>query len=226
MNRAHFHFYQLGYRRNPFGALTAAEWAAVAVLPSPVNLLLAVSPQNWQLLGPMGSGKTTSLLGLEAHFAALGQRVAYEYLPDGQSRFVTDTAELDLFLLDEAQRLSGRERRRLLRLVEHGRIRLIISSHEDLSPLFARWRRPLASVWLATEISVAHYWAVLERRLAYFALPDRERVTLAETAVSFLYDTFGHNMRDAEYFLYEVWQRQDAPITLDAHHLAAIHHAL
>ncbi len=226
MNRAYFYFHKLGYRRNPFGALTADEWANVAVLPTAVAPLLQPFTGNWQLLGPMGSGKTTSLLGLQVHLAAQGLRVTYEYLPEGQNCFVTGPDGWDVFLLDEAQRLKWRERRRLMQAVKNGRYRLIVSSHEDLTPLFARWRLPLTSVSLAATVSPAHYREVLNRRLAYFALPGMERVTLGETAVRFLFDTFGQNLRAAEYFLYEVWQRQETVTELSAEQLAALWQAL
>lgn len=222
MTRAYFFFHQLGYRRNPFGALTAEEWAAVAVLPTAVAPLFQMTQGHGQLLGPMGSGKTTTLLGLRAHFAARGAAVVYEYLPQGQTWFETEPAGLDLFLLDEAQRLTWRQRRRLMNGVRDGRLRLIMSSHEDLTPLFARRKLPLLTVSLADQASPAHYAAVLAQRLAFFALPDAARVTLGETAVQFLYDTFGQNMREAEYFLYEVWQRQEAVVEISGAQLAAM----
>ena len=62
----------------------------------------------------------------------------------------------------------------------------------------------------------------LAQRLAFFALPDAARVTLGETAVQFLYDTFGQNLREAEYFLYEVWQRQEAVGEITGAQLAAM----
>jgi hypothetical protein len=208
MTRPFFSFHTLGYRRNPFGALTAEEWAAVAV-PSPeVVAASEYSRSHLQLLGPMGSGKTTALRWLAARYAAQGVSACYEYLAEGERRFVTDLAGVGVFLLDEAQRLSWRERRRLVGVGENGRLRLILSSHEDLTPLF--WRRglPLETVWLTEELTLDHCRAVWQRRLDYFALPGRERVGLGETAVVYLYHTFGQNLREAEYFLYEVWQRQ------------------
>lgn len=222
MNRAYFHFHKLGYRRNPFGALTAEEWAAVAVLPSAAVPLLA-SAGHWQILGPMGSGKTTCLLGLQAHFVDHKRVVAYEYLPEGQNWFETPADGLDLFLLDEAQRLRRRERRRLMDLARSGGFRLIVSSHEDMTPLFARWQLPLSTVSLAAQASPEHYQAVLARRLNYFAMPGLARVSLGETAVHFLYDTFGQNLRAAEYFLYEVWQRQETAVEINGEQLAAFY---
>ncbi len=220
MNRTFFHFHKLGYRRNPFGALTAEEWADVAVLPGVTVPLLLSSVGHWQILGPQGCGKTTSLLGLQGHFAHHGWRAGYEYLPEGQSWFASDPGEMDYFLLDEAQRLQRRERRRLLDLVRQGGFRLIVSSHEDLTPVFARANVPLSTVSLTTQVSPEHYQAVLVKRLNYFALPGVPQVTLGETAVHFLYETFGENLREAEYFLYEVWQRQETAVEISGEQLA------
>ncbi len=208
MTRPFFSFHALGYRRNPFGALSAEEWAAVAVPPPEVVAALENSRSHLQLLGPMGSGKTTALRWLAARYAAQEVSAAYEYLAEGERRFVTDLTELAVFLLDEAQRLSWRERRRLVGVGENGRLRLILSSHEDLTPLFRRRGLPLETVWLADGLTLDQYRAIWQKRLDYFTLPGRERVWLGETAVIYLYQTFGQNLREAEYFLYEVWQRQ------------------
>ena len=59
---------------------------------------------------------------------------------------------------------------------------------------------------MATAVTPATYAAWIERRLAYFALPQTPAAALAPDAIQFLYDTFGPNMREAEYFMYEVWQ--------------------
>lgn len=206
MTRPYFSFHALGYRRNPFGALTAEEWAAVAVPPPALVGVLENSRSHLQMLGPMGSGKTTALRWLTAEAANRGVSARYEYLAEGERRYASDLAGVEMFLLDEAQRLSWRERRRLVG--ENGRLRLILSSHEDLAPLFRRRSLPLQTVRLADGLTLDHYRAIWQKRLDYFALPGRERVRLGETAVAYLYQTFGQNLREAEYFLYEVWQRQ------------------
>ncbi|MBI3910385.1 MAG: hypothetical protein HY320_05560 [Armatimonadetes bacterium] len=205
----YFPFHALGFRCNPFRALTDEEWAEVAVLPEAIAAVLARGFVHLQILGPMGSGKTTVLLGLTTRFRQEGGRVAYEYLPDRQHRFRTRVRDLDLFLLDEAQRLSLYQRARLLSAAakqsQEG-VRLVVSSHEDLAPLFARRALPLATVRLDA-LTTAHLRPVLEQRLAYFALDGAPRVTFAPDAVHYLQETFGADLRAAEHFLYEVFQR-------------------
>lgn len=208
MTSRYFPFYALGFRSNPFRALTNAEWAEVAVLPKSVASVINSGFNHLQILGTTGSGKTTTLLGLTARFAQTGTRTAYEYLPHDQHRFGTNVSGLEILLLDEAQRLSPRERHRLLATVarSRGKLRLVLSSHEDLTPLFAHRALALTTVRYDA-ITEDHLQAVITRRLTYFALTDVPSVTVAPDALSYLWQTYGVNLRAAEYLLYEVFQR-------------------
>jgi hypothetical protein len=209
-----FPFYAIGFKCNPFRALTDDEWAAVAVLRLALQARLAHGFEHLQLLGPLGHGKTSGLLALAAHLRRAKQRVAYEYLAEGQSRFVTRTPAVDYFLLDEAQRLSGRERDRLLRLPG---VHFVLGSHEDLSPLFAARRLALATIRIDNDED--HLRTILERRLAYFAHDGAPTITFDAAAVRFLHQTFGGNLRAAQYFLYEVFQRFPPPGAISADRL-------
>ena len=68
MQRPFFHFPHIGYSRNPFGALIDEEWVAISVLPPVIERILADGFEHLQLLGPMGIGKSTTLLALQAEF--------------------------------------------------------------------------------------------------------------------------------------------------------------
>lgn len=200
MSNLYFPFHRLGYQCNPFRAVTDAEWVALAIVPESIEQVL--SQPNFQILGDKGHGKTTTLLALAARFGAQGQRVAYEHLEVEQNRFITDLAGLDIFLLDEAQRLTKRERERLL----GGRLRLILASHEDLTPLFTRFGLRLATVQFDSA-PLAHVTAVLERRLAFFALAgSSQRVAIQPEAIQLLHTTFGADVRKIELALYEVFE--------------------
>ncbi len=216
--RPFFFHHSLGFRRNPFGALERDEWVAVAVLPPTLMVRVDSQSSHVQLLGVMGSGKTTTMLKLVDHLSASGVRLAYEYLAEGERQYKTDTAVLSTFLLDEAQRLTRRERRRLITAAGTG-LRLILSSHEDLTPLFRRWQQPLLTINLEKTLTPDFYGRMLTRRLEYFALPNRAHTTLSTDAVQWLYEMFYPNMRDAEYFLYEVWQKETAVREVTAVHL-------
>ncbi len=218
--RPFFFHHQLGFRRNPFGALVDEEWAAIAVLPDAIEELLPAAFTHLQLLGAKGCGKTTSLLKLADYFSETDQhlRIQYEYLAEGERRMHSDTAVSDLFFLDEAQRLNRRARRQLLTSIASraDQFRLVFSSHKDLSPHFARKGISLHTIHLEKTVTLAQYKKMLRHRLEYFALPDKKGITIAPDAVQFLYDTFFPNFRAAEYFLYDVWQRQTAVCELTA----------
>lgn len=202
-----FHFHSLGFQRNPFGALSDEEWVATAILTPAVQKWL-VSDAHIQLIGPKGSGKSTTLRWLTAHLQNQNPQanVVYEYLPEGVSRFVTQLIDLDVFLLDEAQRLNGWQRRRWVRGVKNGRFRTLFSSHEDLTALFVRKKLPLKTINLDQQISLDLYKQMLQRRLMVLAIDGNPQVTFSAEAISFLYDTFQLDLREMEYFLYEVWQ--------------------
>jgi len=220
--RRFFFHHTLGFRRNPFGALADDEWIAVAILPDTITKLLFTNFTHLQLLGSMGAGKTTSLRKLTDHYAQSNRRVAYEYLAQGERVMKTDTAVLDILLLDEAQRLNRRSRRKLLASAAQfsGKgLQLILSSHEDLTPHFARRNLPLVTIDLNETHTLAHYERLLAHRLAYFALPGAVHTRLAPDAMRWLYEMFYPNMRDAEYFLYDVWQRETAVREITAVHL-------
>jgi hypothetical protein len=206
----YFPFYALGFRCNPFRALTNAEWGEAAILPESVASIITGGFTHLQILGATGSGKTSTLLGLTARFTQAGRRAGYEYLPNGQHRFGTNVRGLEILLLDEAQRLSPRERDRLLATVAKGsagNLRLVLSSHEDLTPLFTQCALPLATVSYDA-ITEEHLRAVITRRLAYFALTsDVPSVTVTPDALSYLWQTYGVNLRAVEHLLYEVFQR-------------------
>lgn len=207
MNRF-FPFHHLGLRCNPFRALTDEEWVEVAVLPERVEELLASEAgAHVQLLGDQGRGKSTALRSLAARLADRGRRVRYEYLGEGRNRFETDAKELDVFLLDEAQRLNGGERRRLLSLAGRTPLRLIISSHEDMAVVFQRMG--LSVQTLTVEVGdEEHFRRIIERRLAYFALDPHRPPDLAEELVSRVWAEFGSDLRSAERFLYEALQEK------------------
>ncbi len=223
--RPYFHFHQLGLRANPFGALVAEEWADVAVLPPVLQSVLARGFDHLQLLGPKGVGKTTTLHKLMALWLDNGRSAAYEYIPEGQTVYFGSLAGLDAYFLDEMQRLRWLERRRLLREVAQSGCQLVCASHVDLTRWFEGFGLAVTTVWLETAVTRDLYAAVLTSRLAAFALP--EGVVAGETAVSFapsainwLHTTFGADLRQAEYFLYDFFQTLNAPQAITGKMLA------
>lgn len=228
VSRNYFPFFCLGFRSNPFRALTGEEWAGIAVLPETVAAALTQSEKHLQILGAAGRGKTTALRAIQAREKTEGRAAAYEYLPLGKRRFSTLVRGLGLFCLDEAQRLDAWERRRLVRTAAaREAARLVLAGHEDLTPLFAKHRIPLTTVRLDT-VSVAHIQQLLEKRLDFFALsppPSSPRVTFRADALEWLCDVFGSDLRAAEHLLYEVFQELTEPTPITAERLRAVHAA-
>jgi hypothetical protein len=223
--RPYFFHYALGYRQNPFAALTTAEWTAVAFVPLAVAQVVA-DGGHVQLLGPKGVGKTSVLLKLGQQLAEVGQRVVYEYVPEGQRRFFSQSAGLDVWLLDEVQRFSWHWRRRWAQQVRANGLRCIFSAHEDMTGYLRGDERPLHTLHLDQLKQPADYEQWIARRLAYFALPGQERVQLTAAAVGWLWQTFGPDMRAAEYFLYELFQQEGLPLWVDVGELNAGHSGL
>ena len=213
----YFPFHDLGFRANPFRALADDEWAAIVVLPAGA-VQAADAGGHLQVLGERGHGKTSTLLGLQAHLRRAGRAASYEYLPEWQEVFHSPLDGVDIFLLDEAQRLKPAERTRLIGAAQAGR-RLVLGSHEDLTALFAAAGLPLTTLLLDTG-GRSHLEALLARRLAFFALsPETPVVTLDETAVTYLDAAFGGNLRAMQWFLYEVFQSLTRPGAISADQL-------
>ena len=201
-----FHFHSLGFTRNPFGALNDDEWLSIAILTPRLQKALQTAT-HVQIIGPKGCGKSTALRWLTAHLQQENElSVVYEYLPEGSKRFNSKFDRLDVFLLDEAQRLNRRERRRWLKGVRNGRLRTIFSSHVNLTGLFERFKMQLTTINLESQISLEHYANILNKRLGAFALDSQPKIWFSDDAVLFLYNTFQLDLREMEYFLYEVWQ--------------------
>lgn len=188
--------------QNPFQALTEEEWAEIVVWPDAAATAFN-QPTHLQLLGPTGSGKTSLLLAGHARLRYdPARRVKLEYLAEGESRRRTPLNQLDVYLLDEAQRLNWWERKKWVAAAAHQPIRLIFSSHQDMTPLFQPYRLPLTTIRLDT-LTPSHLQTLLERRLAHFASP----ITFTPETITYLWQRFSPNWRDLEFFLYDVWQQ-------------------
>lgn len=219
MTYAHFPFYAIGFRANPFQVLTDEEWVKVAVIPPLFEQAIRQASDHIQLVGAMGRGKSTTLLALQAQMNAGGQVVPMEYIPRGQHRLTTRLDGVSAFILDEAQRLWSWEWWRLHQWAKRPEHRLIFSSHVDMGFVFGAMGLALTTLSLDYSACIAE---ILQRRLAYFALEDPPPICLTPDAISYLKARYGSNLRGIQYFLYEVFQRFPSRGALTADGLKAV----
>ncbi len=203
-------FPDIGFQCNPFRAMTREEWIRAAIIPETVRRAIAAGG-HIQLLGDAGSGKTSSLLALGDQFRIAGMRSRYEYIPRKEKSYRTKTDGVEIFLLDEAQRLSrggflsSNEMARLLDAAKNG-VRLILGTHEDLSGAFRS--RGISPVTVTLAAPAAEELALLlQRRLNQFSLKPIH-TKFSPEAADWLRSEFGANLRTMEYFLYDYFQAE------------------
>ncbi len=216
----YFPFYRLGLTRNPFGTLSDEEWLAVTVLPDVIEQALATGFDHLIMLGDKGRGKSTTLHYLKVYFAVQGQRTGYERLPRWHWRYHTDTSALDVFCLDEAQRLAPWVTTRLFRERERHGLRLIIGTHRDMTLGFRLRGLNVFTVRLERAITRERLNAILQRRLDVFAHEDGPYIHFAPDAVDWLWATFRDDLRTMNTYLYAAFQRLDAPGPVTRKHLS------
>jgi hypothetical protein len=199
-----FPFQRIGFECNPFRALNREEVPRLAIIPEEIKNVCWESAEHLQILGAAGTGKTTLLLGICGGEYWDGQAPGYEYLAEGDQSYQTDMQAIDVFLLDEAQRLDRSSLHRLKNSANEG-TRLIFSSHRDLSNEFRRDGLNLRSVVIETPSRV-QIRDILLKRLVYFSLGDSPKLDFTGDAIDFLYQTFGSDIRSMMDLLYEVFQ--------------------
>lgn len=204
--------FSAGYRGNPFRVPSEEEWQALALLPDSVERALATG-HVVQLLGERGRGKSTTLRAIAARWETMGAETVLEYMKRGRSRFATNTAGLEAFLLDESQRLANSERTRLAAAAADGRFRLAFSSHEDLTPCFRRRGVTVVTCRL-DDTAAALAPALIERRLAFYARPGASRARLTPPAVAAVVVHFGGDLREMMAFLYEIFAGLTGPAAI------------
>ena len=197
-------FHRIGFGSNPFRALNRDEIGKVAVISNEIINAYKNSLDHMQILGSEGRGKTTTLLGLASHTFPENWAYSYEYLADGQSSYRTDLSDLNIFVLDEAQRLDNANISRLVDSASNG-LRIVFSSHEDLSDVFQRKDLRLSSFRVEVESS-AQIDEIISRRLEVFSREATPDITLSKQAMDFLHITYGTDIRGMLDLLYDVFQ--------------------
>jgi len=200
-------FAQWNLRYNPFGELTAAECAQVAVFdPEPYIEVLRCGRAAVQFIGDCGRGKSTRLLTIQQR---VGSEAAFIYLP----AFAAVTPQWwlqlwrlrgDLLIIDEAQRIARPLRSRLFR---RGRP-LVLGTHRDLTRSLQRAGYQVTTVPVGPGNNAQHVRRMANARLAAARLAPGEVPQMSLAEAQQLVNRFGDDLRAIQYFLYHQVQHQ------------------
>lgn len=193
--RSPYHCWNL--LRNPFGELTRQERAELAVVDVTMYLAeLRAGRTALQFLGDQGRGKTTHLLALRGSLPG----AEYVYLPeDGPRPLIPSTRPL---LLDEAQRLSRWQRRRVFAVTGP----LVIGSHEDHTQELKRAGYRVVTHLVADVASPERLQAMLNLRIEAARADVGPLPLVSEAFAVELHARFGPDIRGVEHYLYDLFQ--------------------
>ncbi len=222
LEQRYFPIWKLGYRSNPFRALTLDEWRRVAILPKELEQLIDYPPPLTQLLGEKGAGKTSILLALQEAFHERSIPACYEYIPVGKAGFDTTLVETRVFLLDEAQRLSSSSRLRLLssHAATGSPDHVFLASHEDLHADADEFEIPIFTVDLHRHDREL-VESMIERRLQFFQKKGREGIRPSQEALEYAIKTCSSDLRKLESLLYEAYQTWNHRDSISKDHIIA-----
>ena len=182
-------FQDLNLSRNPFGEPSLAARVDLAVarpIPAPRGRVV-------QLVAPQGRGKSTVLLA-QLRFL----REAVYWRAGGESDRPRPASEDSVLLLDEADALSSRALRRVVRPWA----RVIAATHVDLS---RRLGRPTDTIALPP-LDLESFRTYLARRMEWARLGPGPIPRFADAFVVELWRQYGGNLRLLEHALYETFQ--------------------
>lgn len=185
--------------RNPFGELTRAERAELAVVEDMDAWLAALTDSRTaiQFFGDCGFGKTTHLLAIEKRLAS----AAYVYYPETGRRPVLPRQRP--LLVDEANRMGWRQHLQLLR----GAGPIVIGTHVDYSWRLRRAGFCVLNVNVEQPKEPALLAKILNRRVEASRVDEGLPIPLIdEEFAEQLLKQLGSNLRRIEHFLYERFQ--------------------
>jgi hypothetical protein len=186
-------------RRNPFGELTRAERAELAVVDELDEWIRALADNRMalQFVGDCGFGKTTHLLAIERRLAS----AKYVYYPETGPRPALPSQRP--VLVDEADRMGWRQHLRLLR----GGGPIVIGTHVDYSWRLRRAGFQVLNVNMKQPKEPSLLAKILNRRVEASRLNEGRPIPLIdEDFAEQLLRRFNSNLRRIEQFLYERFQ--------------------
>lgn len=230
MSYLQFPFEHLNLRWNPFGEVPAEERGRLAVLDIERFVARLGKPGfAVEFVGDCGRGKSTRLRYLWDHFEdAPFMRVAE--LPQAgffRGCFSKNSLPIHgklpkeilatswpLLFLDEAQFLSRRQRRRLIKPTSS----FAVATHESLAADFERAGLEYESVQVGG-VSVELIDGIIKRRIEWARRASGPVPGVSRAAIEGLIERHGDNIRFMERHLYEIFQDLSGVCDVEMQHL-------
>lgn len=189
-------FEHLNLRQNPFGAVSLEEQARLAVVDVDDYVEYLGEPGRvLEFKGDHGRGKTTHLLAIRRHFQGA------TYLRASREEGEVEVVDEPVVFVDEAQFLSGRQRRAVF---ESGRS-YVVSTHESLRRVYER----AGLTWKTVELTGLDAGKLLEiagRRIEAVRRGEGPVPEVCREVAEALIERHGDDLRTIEEHLYEVFQ--------------------
>lgn len=190
---------QLNVRHNPFGELTEAERAELAVVDINDACDFLRRPYSAvQFVGEKGFGKTTHLLAIRLRFKEAG----YVHIPEGERAAVPDGSPI---LVDEAQRLTWRQRKRLF----PERRPLVLGTHRDFESALRRAGRNVRTIQVHRSTTAERIHELLNRRIEHARRSSLPVPSIRPATVKQLQERFGSDVRAMLGWMYERFEALD-----------------
>jgi hypothetical protein len=189
-------FAHLNLRRNPFGEFTTEETEALAHVDID-DVVAKLSRPGFavQYIGEKGYGKTTHLLAICAQFPDAG----YVHIPEGERVELPAGTPL---LIDEAQRLTWRQRRQVFRST----MPLVLGTHVDFRRMLVRAGRDVETFSVDRQMDAERLCALLNARIIRVRRNDGRLPRIRLETARRLLQQFGPNVRRILHELYVTFQ--------------------
>jgi hypothetical protein len=189
-------FSHLNLRRNPFGQFSPDEIVRLAdVEIEPIAARVIDPAYAVQFLGEKGYGKTTHLLALRGRFPSAG----YVHIEEGTRARIPSGHPI---LIDEAQRLTWAQRRRLFR----SRTPLALGTHVDYARELARAGRRVESIDVGQGMNPRRLHALLNARVRSVRRCEGPLPAIRLETAHRLLEQFGPDVRRIQQELYPIFQ--------------------
>lgn len=213
-------FAHLNLRRNPFGEVALEERPALAVVEIDPWIERVEAGAVVEFVGESGRGKSTRLLAMAARI----EGAAYVHVDEQGPPPETESLSARVLCVDEAQFLPARRRRQLYASTASpgNGGGLALGTHVSLADEVKAAGRPVESVRLGgREVDAALVREMAERRIEWARRQPGPVPRLEASALAWLLETYGDNIRAMEHHLYEVFQALEEPRGVGAEDLEA-----